>query len=815
MWYGVHMNLLLLSVASLIVLLLGAGANVRPDARDAAHGPEWIAPGPIAADSTQCPLLRREFEIAGTPRRATIRIVGLGHYELRCNGKVVGDSLINQAWSQYNKTIYVQEFDLAPYLHTGKNVLAVALGNSFWSVKPANDPGRFIKTDAMPDFSEGQTFLVHMEGAVETSDAMINIASDTHWKWSPGPLTFSNIYAGEDFDARLVQRGWDLPGFDDSSWKPVVAAKAPAGQLVMNPAPPMKAFEVFAPVEIKRPEPGVFTYVFPQNCSALLRFTVEGGSAGSRIRFKPCEYMDAGGKVRFTYTWGTKKDIWHDYIKAGDGAESHQTVFCFVGAQFVEVAGAVPKGDPNPGNLPVITSLEQVHVRAACPLVGGFESSGTMHNKAQELILWAVRSNMLHVPSDCPHREKNGWLEQNWHMARSLSYCFDIESWFSKTCRDMRDAQQPDGHVPTNSPNYLVGIPPHGYWNNAPEWGISSVLVPWHLYEWYGNKKILAESYDAARKFIDYLTSTAKDGLITSNLGDWYDYGHGQGNGPSKWTPNELSATAIWAYGAKTLAQSARVLGKTEDAARYESLFAQIRRDFLRHFYDPEARTFKNNGSCQAANSAALCIGLAPAEDRAAIVQHIVDDLVARNYQQTPGEVLQVFLIRALADHGRGDVLHHVYNREEVGSYGYMVKTGLTTLPESWDARQGTGDSLNHFMLGHLVEWHHAYVAGLRQAPGSVGWKKIIIAPQPPMLAGSKDAPAPEAGLKNAITSTSVHFESPAGTIAVSWKLDGERFELSCTLPGGIEAEVRMPDGTVHAARTGVNTLQCRVSGRH
>jgi alpha-L-rhamnosidase len=766
---------------------------------DRAIDAAWIAPGPLPENSTQCPILRHEFALSSAPSTAKVRVVGLGHYELRCNGEVVGDSLINQAWSQYDKTVYSQEFDLAPYLKKGRNALAVTLGNSFWSVKPTNDPGRFIKTDAMPDFSKGQQYLFHLDGNIMTGGDIVSISTSDAWKWSMGPITFSNIYAGEDFDARLIPRGWDKPGFDDGNWKTVSVVDAPAAKVVPNPAPTMKAFEVFTPTEIKRPEAGVFTYVFPQNCSALLKFTVEGGKAGSKIRFKPSEYMDANGKVRFTYTWGTKKDIWHDYVKGTGGVESHQTIFCFVGAQFVEVQGAIPAGDPNPDNLPVITSLEQVHVRAACPIVGEFTSSSEMHNKAENLILWAVRSNMAHVPMDCPHREKNGWLEQNWHMAASMSYCFDINAWFTKTCRDMRDAQQPDGHVPTNSPNYLVGVPPHGYWNNAPEWGVSSVLVPWHLYEWYGNTKILEESFDSSKKFIDYLTSTAKDGLITSNLGDWYDYGHGQGNGPSKWTPNELSATAIWAYGTQTLAKMARVIGREAEAEQYEKQFAQIRTDFLRHFYDAEKKTFKNNGSCQAANSAALCIGLAPEADKSVVVQHIVDDLVARKYQQTPGEVLQIFLIRALAENGRGDVLHHIYNRDEVGSYGYMVKTGLTTLPESWDARQGTGDSLNHFMLGHLVEWHHAYVAGVRQAPGSVGWKKFIIAPQIPADVSSQ----------HAITSAKVEFESPAGKIASAWELKGKKFTLHCTVPAS--TEVRMPDGTVHTAREGVTVLSCDI----
>lgn len=391
-------------------------------------------------------------------------------------------------------------------------------------------------------------------------------------------------------------------------------------------------------------------------------------------------------------------------------------------------------------------------------------------------------------------------------MARAMSYRFDVHAWLGKTSRDIADAQLPDGHIPTNSPNYLVGIPPHGYWNEAPEWGIASVLMPWHLYEWYGDRTVLEQRYDSARRYIDYLASTAKDGLITSNLGDWYDYGHGKGDGPSQWTPNELSATAIWAYGADTLSTWAGVLGKRADDAKYRAMYDRIRADFQKAFYDPTTKTFKNKGSCQASSAAALCIGLVPQADRAAVLEAVVADLEKRNWQQTTGEVLQVFLVRALAENGRGDVLHKIYNREERGGYGYMVKSGLTTLPESWDAKPGTGNSMNHFMLGHLMEWHFAYVAGIRQQRGSVGWQKVVIAPQPPTPA---DLNSP-----NAIRSAEASFASPQGRIASRWEIAGDRFVLNCEVGPGIRAHVIMPNGAVRDLATGRNALECPYAAR-
>lgn len=752
----------------------------------------WISPfspGTVNA-KTPCPILRSKFTVHGPVKSATVRVIGLGHYELFLNGERVGKSLINQPWSQYNKTLYWEEFDVRTLLRPGENVWGVMLGNSFWHVGPANDSMRYVKTDAMPDFSNGYPYLLRLEARIRTANGKEQlVSSDKNWKWNYSPLTFSHIYAGEDYDAQLAQEGWNEPGFNDYSWKKVVLAPTPSGLLERYNGPPMEAFEVFQPTKVVSPKGGEYTYVFPQNCSALLRFTVSG-PAGKTIRFKPCEYMDSTGHVQFTYTWGTHKDIWHDYTTGGK-TETHQILFCYVGCQYVGVTGAVPDGTPNPQNLPVIKSIELVHVRTANPIVGSFTCSSKLQNGAEHMIDWSIRSNMSYVATDCPHREKNGWQEENWHMARAMSYRFNIESWFTKIAHDLRDTQLPDGHVPTNCPNYLVGIPPHGYWNEAPEWGISSVLVPWHLYEWYGNTDVLRTNFESMWKFVDYLTSTAKDGIINSNLGDWYDYGHGKGDGPSQWTPNELSATAIWALGAKTVAQAATVLGKSREAEKYQKLFEQIRKDFQRHFYNPTTKMLVNKGSCQAAHSVALCVGLVPDADRTAVLDAIVADLVQRNYQQTVGEVLQVFFIRALAEGNRNDVLHRVYSRTDRGSYGYMVNQGFTTLPESWDARPGTANSMNHFMLGHLMEWHYAYVAGIRQAPGSVGWKDVLIAPNPGPL-----------------DSASASFDSPSGEIAVSWKKVGGEFEMTTDIPEGIKATAILPGGEKHILKPGRTVFQ-------
>ena len=772
------------------ILLLLLTAMITPNAIALPQGsPQWITPDQPAG--FPCPVLRSTFEIRGEPASATVRVIGLGHFELTVNGRRVGTSLIHQPWSQYNATIYWQEFEITAFVRNGTNAWGALLGNSFWWVGPANDTLRFVKTDAMPDFSGGNRHLFWLEARIRTKDGRETIVtSDGTWRWREGPLRFSHIYAGEDYDAQEVVAGWDVPGFDDRGWRPVSVVSPPPARLEPYTAPPLRAFEVFHPETVLSPGPEEYTYIFPQNCSALLRFTVEG-PRGATIRLKPCEYVDSTGRVKFTYTWGTKKDIWHDYTLRGSGPETHQTLFCYVGCQYVGVAGAVPEGSPNPRGLPVIKSLELVHVRAACPEAGTFTCSSDLQNGAYRMIDWSIRSNMTYLATDCPHREKNGWQEQNWHMARAFSYRFEAGAFFRKIARDVRDTQLPDGHIPTNCPNYLVGLPPHGYWNEAPEWGISGVLLPWHLYQWYGDREALDSAYESMKRYVDYLSSQAKDGIINSNLGDWYDYGHGKGDGPSQWTPTEVTATATWALGARTVADAAAVLGKRTDEAAYRGLFERIRESFQRSFYDATTKTVKNNGSCQAGHSFALYADLVPPADRQAVLSAIVDDLKARAWQQTVGEVSQVLFVRVLAEAGRNDVLHQVYSRENRGSYGYMVRQGFTTLPESWDARPGTPNSMNHFMLGHLMEWQYAYVAGIRQKPGSTGWRKVVIGPNP-----------------GALTAASASFRSPAGMIEVEWRKEGTTYLMTVRIPEGVEAQALLPNGTSRELTSGVHSVQ-------
>ncbi len=744
------------------------------DGRIVRLGPGSVSPWSYRAPSGPCPIFRREFSVDAEIESARIFVVGLGHFDLRVNGDRVGDTLINEPWSQYDKRIYYQQFDLTGRLRQGANAVGVLLGNGFWRV--ASPPaGRWTKGDAMPDFSEGHNFQLRARIEIRYADGRVqSVETGPGWRATAGPVVFSHVYAGEDFDARLESPGWDAPGFDDAAWDAAAEIDGPLAGLVAQDFPGLRAHEVFHPTQIREIEPGTWTYVFAQNCSAILRFRVRG-PAGAVVEMLPSEVMDASGVVRQLNLHGSSTLF--NYTLRGSGIETHQWLFHYHGFQYVQVKGAIPRGQPNPDGLPVLESLELVHVRADNPESGEFSCSSDLYNGTHDLVDWAMRSNMSYVLTDCPHREKLGWLECAHLLARSFLYRYDCESWLRKITRDIGDAQLPSGRILTVAPRYLQRDKDDAYaW--TVEWGAAGVLLPWQLYEWSGDTSVLRDSYDCMRRFVDHVDSISPDHIAPGSLGDWYDYGHGQPPGPSRFTPTDLTATACWAMCIDALARAARVLEREEDEAHYLRLFGEVRRAFLDRFYDAESHQMKNSGSPQTANAMALCANLVPEEDRSAVLEAIITDLEERGWQQTSGDVGHVFFIRALAEAGRSDVLHRVYSRTAEGSYGGILAKGLTTMPETWDAITVGSNSLNHCMLGHVIEWYYGWVLGIRQAPRSVGWKDILIAPEPGGLDWCRG-----------------RLLTPRGQVTCAWEWSDIGFRLAAAIPPGPAATVLLPEG--------------------
>lgn len=737
-----------------------------------------------AGEDEACPLLRKEFTLPAAPKRAVVRIVGLGHFHLQVNGKRAGDAVIHQPWSQYDKTLYYEEIDVTSLLVEGENAFGVMLGNSFW-VNPVAPEGRYHKHG--PETNFGTRFLLWLEASIETADGRVAVASDESWKASPGPVTFSHIFGGEDYDARLEPLGWDAPGFDGSAWKAATAAEAPPGKLERQFWPPIRGKQTFGIRDVKAGEPGVFHVFFGQNASGVLRFTAEG-KAGASFTVQPSEYRTDAGEF-MKPKWG--KPVLFRYTLKGGGPESHQWLFNYQGFQAVELVGAVPPGLPNPDGLPAIRNMELVHTHADLPQIGEFQTSSELYNRTHTLIDWAMRSNMSYVMTDCPHREKLGWLECAYLLAPTFSYRYDCRDWLAKIARDIREAQEPSGRILTVAPSYPeTRFPAAFHW--TVEWGAAGALLPWHHYTWYGDAAILRDNYACMHKFVDYVASASTEGIAPGGLGDWYDYGHGQPPGPSRFTPTELTATAVQVMCIDAVIDAARVLQRDGDVTKYQSLRDRTAAAYLTKYYDARTHTFTHQDSCQCANTISSTARLVPEGDEKAVLDAVIADLEKRGWQQTPGDIGHAFFIRALAQAGRSDVLHRVYSREGLGSYGGILAKGLTAMPETWDAMTDGYQSHNHCMLGHVMEWYYGYVAGIRQPLGGVGWRRILIAPVPGPLEHAEAS-----------------FDSPAGRIESRWRMQGGRFRLDALVPAGVEATLIGPDGTSRQVGGGHHSFEC------
>ncbi len=722
---------------------------------------EWI--GAVAnrsADSAtrepQSLLLRREFKVKPGLRRALACVCGLGCYEMTINGGKIGDALFPPGWTKYDKTCLYDTYDITASLRSGENAIGLLLGNGMYNVVG----GRYTKFTGScgPLKAIAQLRFDYEDGSSET------IGTDRTWRIALGPLTFSCVYGGEDYDARREPQGWNRPGFNATGWEPAIEVAGPGGALrgFSCAAPPIRTFEVLAPGEGKERKPGTTIYDLGQNVSLMPRIKVRG-APGDVIRIRPAELLKASGELD-RGSCGGGEAYWQ-YTLAGQGEETWFPKFFYHGCRYLEVE-RLPARE---GQLPAVESVEGVVVHSAAEPVGTFECSSELFNRIHRLVRSAQRSNMMSVMTDCPHREKLGWLEEDHLNGPSLRYEFDLAQLFTKMMNDMADSQLENGLVPDIAPEYVKF---DGGFRDSPEWGSAFLVVAWQQYEFTGDLDLLGRYYEPMRRYVDYLGSRSTNHIVSHGLGDWYDLGPNP-PGVAQLTPVPLTATAFYYYDSEVLARAAALLGKANDAKHYRKLAAAIRDDFNRKFFDKAAGRYATGSQC--ANSIPLVMELAPREKRASVLDCVVSDVRQRGNALTAGDVGYRYLLRALADGGRSDVIFEINNQSAKPGYGYQLRQGATSLTEAWDA--GRGSSQNHFMLGQINEWFYHDLAGIQCAPDGPGFKKIIIRPA---LAGD-------------LKWVKATYKSIRGQIETEWRRDGHDLALTVVLPANTAGRVFVP----------------------
>jgi alpha-L-rhamnosidase len=706
---------------------------------------KWIR-APIAEPA---PLFRKEFAVWSGLQRARALICGLGYYELYLNGKRIGEQVLDPAQTDYERRAFYVVHDVTDALREGINCVGVMLGNGWfhqaivWGGMSYGEPVLLL-----------QLILEYEDGRVET------VCTDESWKTTPGPVLKNNVYAGEEYDGRREIPGWNEPGLDDSRWQSVRVVPAPTQSLQSQLMPPIKRTRVFPPAALTSPQPGVWIYDMGQNFAGWVKLKVSA-PAGTTITLRFAEelYPDGTLNPESTGVFATTVVQTDRYTCKGVGVELWEPRFTYHGFRYVEMTGYPIT--------PTLDMLEAVVVHTAVPPAGTFECSDEMLNRIHRTALWTEISNLHSIPTDCPHRERCGWLGDAHVSAEMTIYNFEMAPFWTKYLEDIETSLTEKG-LPT-----FVAPGKRKIGEASPDWGTAVVQIPWYLYLYYGDTRVLECYYATMKRWVEHLLSISEGYIVSAGLGDWCAPGSVPGN-----TPIPITSTAVFYLDAMLMHKIATVLGKDEDAVWFGALARNIRQAFIERFYDASNRTF----GTQAADALALAWGLVPEGEEQAIADSLARDVMEKHGgHHSTGIMGSRHLYWALSEYGHGDVAMKILHQLDYPSIGHLFSLGATTLWECWgepDIDQQEGPrSANHPMQGGFDAWFFYGVAGILPSEPGVGFKRIMFKPQ--LLPGLRWARA---------TYRSMH-----GLITSHWRREGERLLWDITVPPNTTATVYLP----------------------
>ena len=728
---------------------------------------------PATADTTgdasgRVPLLRRAFRLAALPVRARIYATALGSYRLTVNGAGAGPGALLPDWTDYRFRDTYQSYDVTRLLRRGENALGVVLGAGWYAGRMGYSSTRYAYGPP-PVRLLLELHLSYADGREEV------IASDTAWRAAPGPILFSEIYDGESYDARLEQPGWDRPGFRAQRWHGVVPESAPALELQSQNLPPIEPRAAVRAKARWSPARGTWVFDLGQNIAGWARL-VARGPRGTRVRMRFAEILDADGKNITQINLRSAKAT-DTYVLKGGGTETFEPHFTYHGFRYVEVTGY-------PGT-PALGAVTGVPAGTALPETGELATSDAALNRLWQNIRWTQRANLYSVPTDCPQRdERMGWMGDAQVFWRTASYNMDMAAFGEKWLADVRDAQTAWGCFPNYAPDFIRDRP-----CGAPGWADAGVIIPWTLWKHYGDVRVVAEQWDAVERYLKFIADSNPDFLWRRGkdvqFGDWLPAGSTKSWGE---TNTDLIATAFWAYDAALAADMAAALGRLADAAEYRRTFERVRAAFDSAYVRPDGRVgapFVNPDGVhseftQTASVLALRFGLVPDSLRAAAAGRLVDDIAAHGWHLTTGFLGSAYVLPVLSDAGRDDVAFRLLEQQSFPSWLYEVRHGATTTWERWNGDHGDPgmNSYSHYAFGAVGEWLYRYLAGIDEAPGSVGFAVIELRPR----------------WGPGLDSVHAVYRSPRGPIASSWlRLRDGAIQVTVSLPPNTTGRLFLP----------------------
>lgn len=721
---------------------------------------KWIGVG-FAEDSVNRPAqyFRKEFSANKKIKSATAFITAHGIYEAEINGKRVGDLYLTPGWTSYNKRLQYQVYDVTNLLNSGTNAIGVAIGNGWYR--------GFLAWENNKDVY-GKTLGLLLQLQIDYTDGTTeNIISDNSWKSSTGPVLYTEIYHGETYDARAAKKGWSTPAYNDADWSGVKEQNHSFANLIATYNEPVKKHETFKPVKIFKTPKGEQVIDFGQNLVGWVIVKAKG-KAGDKIIIQHAEVLDKTGNFYIDNLRAAKATA--QYVLNSE-EDVFEPSFTFYGFRYIKVEGFSAELNPE--------DFTAVALYSAMKPSGEFTSSNALINQLQHNIQWGQRGNFLDVPTDCPQRdERLGWTGDAQAFSRTAAFNFGVNNFFSKWLKDVA-ADQINGSVPFVVPNVL-GAGSAG----SAGWADAATIIPWNMYLAYGDKKILEDQYESMKAWVGFMEQNSSNYLWNKgfHFGDWLFYRPFDDNdGRSAVTDKYLIAQCFFVHSTELVIKAAKVLGKTDDIAKYTRLQKNTKDAFVKEYLTPNGRLVSGT---QTAYVLALNFDMLPEPLRAQAAEKLVDNIRSYGNHLTTGFLGTPYLCHVLSRYGYTDIAYTLLMQETYPSWLYPVKMGATTIWERWDGIKPDStfqtpgmNSFNHYAYGAIGDWMYRVVAGLDTDEDNPGYKKIKIKPH---IGG---------GLTHAAATLNTYY----GKLHSGWKLDNGKLILEIEIPVNTTAIVFIP----------------------
>ncbi|MFE1396992.1 family 78 glycoside hydrolase catalytic domain [Nocardiopsis dassonvillei] len=728
------------------------------------------------AAKAESPLLRGTFTVRDVPvHRARVYATAHGVYELELNGARVGHEELAPGWTAYESRLRYSTYDVTEDLRAGRNALGAWVGDGWWRGHLGWDGRKALYGSELGVFA--QLEIEYTDGEHQT------VVTGPDWKAAEGPVRASDLYDGEDFDARLYDAAWSTPDFDDTDWSPVAERSFDPAILVAPDGPPVRCVETLPVREVLTSPSGRTILDFGQNLVGRLRLTVNG-RAGQTVVLRHAEVLEHGELATEPLRAAKATDT---YTLRGGGEETWAPRFTFHGFRYAEVTGW-------PGEFDLSAVVAEV-LHTDMERTGRFHASDPRVERLHANVVWGMRGNFLDVPTDCPQRdERLGWTGDLQVFAPTAAYLYDTSGMLVSWLRDLAAEQRRYGGTPMVVPAVTVGY-------NGPMagWADAATVVPWTLYWAYGDLEILARQFDSMSAWVDEAADAAGENGIWSagfQYGDWLDPTAPAGRPEAAQTYPEIVATAYLARSAAIVAEAAVLLGRDEDAERYTTLADRVRTAFHREYVARSGRLLSDSATAYAL---ALHFDLIEAEEeRRRAADRLAEIVRGNGHKISTGFIGTPIICDALSENGHADTAYRLLMQTENPSWLYTVEQGATTIWERWDSLLPDGTvnpsgmtSFNHYAFGSVADWMHRVVAGL--APAEAGYRRIRVAPRPP---------------RRGLTEASTSLDTPYGPASSAWTLADGTLRLTVTVPVGATADIVLPSGAEHNVEHGTHAFE-------